>query len=74
MKKLWRYRVGDYRLICDFRDGEKTAVVLALGGAEKGHKVEVRYPKFLEVRDTIGKPGKAAGETVSIRHRAYGLF
>lgn len=31
MKKLWRYRVGDYRMICDIRDGDKTVVVLALG-------------------------------------------
>jgi mRNA interferase RelE/StbE len=30
-KGLWRYRVGDYRLICDIRDAEKTIVVLAVG-------------------------------------------
>jgi mRNA interferase RelE/StbE len=30
-KGLWRYRVGDYRLICDIRDENKTVVVLALG-------------------------------------------
>ena len=30
-KKLWRYRVGDYRLICDIRDFERSVVVLALG-------------------------------------------
>jgi mRNA interferase RelE/StbE len=30
-KGLWRYRVGDYRIICDIRDAEKTVVVLALG-------------------------------------------
>lgn len=30
-KGLWRYRVGDYRIICDIRDVKKTVVVLALG-------------------------------------------
>ena len=30
-KGLWRYRVGDYRLICDICDAEKTIVVLAVG-------------------------------------------
>ncbi|MBI4164870.1 MAG: type II toxin-antitoxin system RelE/ParE family toxin [Acidobacteria bacterium] len=30
-KGLWRYRVGDYRIICDIRDSDETAVVLALG-------------------------------------------
>lgn len=28
---LWRYRVGDYRLICDIRDSDRTVVVLAVG-------------------------------------------
>ncbi len=30
-KGLWRYRVGDYRIICDIHDSRKTVVVLALG-------------------------------------------
>lgn len=30
-KGLWRYRVGDYRIICDIRHTEETVVVLALG-------------------------------------------
>lgn len=30
-KGLWRYRVGDYRLICDIRDADRTVVVLAVG-------------------------------------------
>ncbi len=33
---LWRYRVGDYRLICDIRDEATTIVVLAVG-----HRKEV---------------------------------
>jgi mRNA interferase RelE/StbE len=30
-KGLWRYRVGDYRIICDIQDEAKTVTVLALG-------------------------------------------
>jgi len=33
---LWRYRVGDYRLICDIRDDVITVVVL-----EVGHRKDV---------------------------------
>jgi mRNA interferase RelE/StbE len=33
---LWRYRVGDYRLICDIRDEEVIVLVLAVG-----HRKEV---------------------------------
>ncbi len=28
---LWRYRVGDYRLICEIKDGELIILVLAIG-------------------------------------------
>jgi mRNA interferase RelE/StbE len=28
---LWRYRVGDYRLICDIQDEKITVVVLEIG-------------------------------------------
>jgi len=28
---LWRYRVGDYRLICDIQDENITILVLAVG-------------------------------------------
>jgi mRNA interferase RelE/StbE len=28
---LWRYRVGDYRLICDVQDEKITVVVLGVG-------------------------------------------
>jgi mRNA interferase RelE/StbE len=35
-KGLWRYRVGDYRVICHIRDESKTVVVLTLG-----HRKEV---------------------------------
>jgi mRNA interferase RelE/StbE len=30
-KGLWRYRVGDYRIICDLRDDVVTALVLRVG-------------------------------------------
>ena len=30
-KGLWRYRVGDYRVICDIQDAANTVLVLALG-------------------------------------------
>ena len=33
---LWRYRVGDYRLICDIQDEKITALVL-----EVGHRKDV---------------------------------
>ena len=28
---LWRYRVGDYRLICDIQDEKITILILAVG-------------------------------------------
>lgn len=27
----WRYRVGDYRLLCELRDGELVVLVLKVG-------------------------------------------
>jgi mRNA interferase RelE/StbE len=33
---LWRYRVGDYRLICDIQDEKITVIVL-----EVGHRKDV---------------------------------
>ena len=30
-KGLWRYRVGDYRLICDIQDERTTVLVLMVG-------------------------------------------
>ncbi|MGD9507628.1 MAG: type II toxin-antitoxin system RelE/ParE family toxin [Geminicoccaceae bacterium] len=29
--RLWKYRVGDWRLICEIRDGQVTVVVVRLG-------------------------------------------
>ncbi len=28
---LWRYRVGDYRVICEIRDGDLVVLALSLG-------------------------------------------
>jgi mRNA interferase RelE/StbE len=28
---LWRYRIGDYRVICDIQDGRLTVLVLQIG-------------------------------------------
>lgn len=30
-KSLWRYRVGDYRLICDIQDERITVLILRVG-------------------------------------------
>ena len=35
-KSLWRYRVGDYRLICDIQDEKVVVLVL-----EVGHRKDV---------------------------------
>jgi mRNA interferase RelE/StbE len=37
-KGLWRYRVGDYRILCELRDGELIVLVVTIG-----HRREV-YP------------------------------
>ena len=29
--KLWKYRVGDYRIICDIQDGKLTILALRVG-------------------------------------------
>ena len=31
LKNLWRYRVGEYRLICDVRDGLVLVLILRVG-------------------------------------------
>ena len=31
LKGLWRYRIGDYRLICEIRDKELVILALAIG-------------------------------------------
>ena len=36
---LWRYRIGDYRLVCDIRDNECIILAVAIG-----HRREVCRP------------------------------
>jgi mRNA interferase RelE/StbE len=31
LKNLWRYRVGDHRLICDIRDATRLVLILRVG-------------------------------------------
>jgi mRNA interferase RelE/StbE len=36
--ELWRYRVGDYRIICDIRDGVLTILVLQIGNRREVYR------------------------------------
>ncbi|MDR2673220.1 MAG: type II toxin-antitoxin system RelE/ParE family toxin [Coriobacteriales bacterium] len=31
MRDLWRYRVGDYRIVCDIQDNKLVVLVLSVG-------------------------------------------
>lgn len=31
LSKFWRYRVGDYRILCEIKDGELIIIVVAIG-------------------------------------------
>ena len=35
---LWRYRVGDYRLICDIQDGELVVLVLQVAHRSQAYR------------------------------------
>jgi mRNA interferase RelE/StbE len=35
---LWRYRVGDYRLICEIQDGVLCVLVLKIGNRREVYK------------------------------------
>lgn len=35
---LWRYRVGDYRIVCDIEDGELIVLVLDVAHRSKAYK------------------------------------
>ncbi len=41
-KREWRYRIGDYRLICDIRDNELTILALAVGHRNKIYKKDTQ--------------------------------
>lgn len=36
---LWRYRVGDYRVICDVRDGELVVLVVEVAHRSRVYKL-----------------------------------
>ena len=38
LKGLWRYRIGDYRLICDIRDNELIILAMAIGHRREIYK------------------------------------
>ena len=38
LKGLWRYRIGDYRLICEIRDKELVILALAIGHRKEIYK------------------------------------
>jgi mRNA interferase RelE/StbE len=35
---LWRYRVGDYRVLCDIQDGMLTVLVLQIGNRREVYR------------------------------------
>lgn len=35
---LWRYRVGDYRVLCDIQDGVLTVLVLQIGNRREVYR------------------------------------
>jgi mRNA interferase RelE/StbE len=35
---LWRYRVGDFRIICDVQDGRLTVLVLQIGNRREVYR------------------------------------
>lgn len=37
-KGLWRYRVGDYRILCDLRDNELIVLVVTIAHRRKVYK------------------------------------
>lgn len=37
-KGLWRYRVGNYRIICDIRDNELVIIAVEIGHRSKVYK------------------------------------
>ena len=40
--KQWRYRVGDYRLICDIQDNKVIIYVLTVGHRKEVYKVKTK--------------------------------
>ena len=36
--ELWRYRVGDFRILCDIQDGKLTVLVLQIGNRREVYR------------------------------------
>ena len=39
---LWRYRIGEYRIICDIQDDKITILILRIGHRSKVYKKDIR--------------------------------
>ncbi|MDQ8040099.1 MAG: type II toxin-antitoxin system RelE/ParE family toxin [Rickettsiella sp.] len=39
--ELWRYRIGDYRIICKIEDKKVTVLVLAFGHRKEVYKIKI---------------------------------
>lgn len=37
-QRAWRYRVGDFRLICDIQDGSRTVLVVRIGDRKEVYR------------------------------------
>lgn len=37
-QRAWRYRVGDFRLICDIQDGSRTVLVVCIGDRKEVYR------------------------------------
>ncbi|NBV06291.1 MAG: type II toxin-antitoxin system RelE/ParE family toxin [Proteobacteria bacterium] len=40
LKKFWRYRVGDYRIICEMKNSELVVLVIDVGHRNKVYKTK----------------------------------
>jgi len=38
LKGFWKYRIGDYRLVCDIQDRTKTILVIAIGDRKEVYR------------------------------------
>ena len=38
LSKFWRYRVGDYRILCEIKDGELIIIVVTVGHRREIYK------------------------------------
>jgi mRNA-degrading endonuclease RelE of RelBE toxin-antitoxin system len=48
---LWRYRIGDYRILCEIRDDRLIVLALAVGHRREIDARRTEYPVKPTVRD-----------------------